>query len=134
MSENNQNIEIKIGSEKGFGFVFSVFFLVVALFPLLLNNEIRVWALLIAILFFLLANIIPKVFIIPNKLWFKLGLALGGLVAPIIIGFIYFFIVLPTSLIMKLIRKDLIGIKKQDKAKSYWISRNETASSMKNQY
>ena len=134
MSENNQNIEIKIGSEKSFGFVFSVFFLVIALIPLLLNNEIRVWALLIAILFFLLANIVPKVFIIPNKLWFKLGLALGGLVAPIIIGFVYFTIVLPTGLIMKLIRKDLIGIKKQDKAKSYWISRNETGSSMKNQY
>ena len=74
------------------------------------------------------------IFIIPNKLWFKLGMLLGAIIAPIIMALLYLFIVTPTGIIMRLFNKDLLNQKINKSKKSYWIKRKEPINSMKNQY
>ena len=116
-------------------FFFSIVFLIVSLFPPLINSEgLRIWALVVSIIFFLLAFIAPKVLVFPNKLWFKFGLLIGSIVAPIVMAFVYFVTVLPTGLIMRLLGKDLLKQKLDKNAKSYWVKRSEPMGSMKNQF
>ena len=121
-------------SEKSFGVVFSIVFLIVALYPLINSESLRIWALVVSIIFFLLAFLAPKILVLPNKLWFKFGLLLGSIVAPIVMAFVYFVTVLPTGLIMRLLGKDLLKQKLDKNAKSYWVKRSEPMGSMKNQF
>ncbi len=134
MSDNKSYIEIKKSSERGFGIVFATFFVIISFYPLLHEENIKLWALLISIILFLLSFIFPKIFIIPNKLWFKLGMLLGAIIAPIIMALLYFFIATPTGIIMRLLNKDLLNQKINKSKKSYWIKRKEPINSMKNQY
>ena len=125
--------DIKISSNKSFGIVFAVVFSLIALWPLIKGNEIRLWSLIIAIIFLMLGLLNSKILTPLNKLWFKLGILLGSLIAPIIMGIIFFFVVTPTGIIMKLLRKDLIKLKKNNDD-SYWIEKKDIKSSMKNQF
>ena len=134
MLEHSNNKNISPSSEKSFGLVFSVVFLLVALYPLLNSNSLIIWALVISILFLLVTFTIPKLLTLPNKLWFKFGLLLGSIVSPIVMALIYFTTVLPTGLIMRLLGKDLLKQKLDKNAKSYWIERKEELGSMKNQF
>ena len=135
MSEKISYIQTEQSSEKSFGVVFSIVFLIVSLFPPLINSEgLRIWALVVSIIFFLLAFLAPKILVLPNKLWFKFGLLIGSIVAPIVMAFVYFVTVLPTGLIMRLLGKDLLKQKLDKNAKSYWVKRSEPMGSMKNQF
>ena len=135
MSETTSYIPTEQSSEKSFGVVFSIVFLIVSLFPPLINSEgLRIWALVVSIIFFLLAFLAPKILVLPNKLWFKFGLLIGSIVAPIVMAFVYFVTVLPTGLIMRLLGKDLLKQKLDKNAKSYWVKRSEPMGSMKNQF
>ena len=134
MSEKSSHIAIEQSSTKSFGIVFSIVFLIVALYPLINSEGLRIWALVASIIFFFLAFIAPKVLVFPNKLWFKFGLLLGSIVAPIVMAFVYFVTVLPTGLIMRLLGKDLLKQKLDKNAKSYWFKRSEPMGSMKNQF
>ena len=134
MSEIANHVSTEQSSEKSFGVVFSIVFLIVALYPLINSEGLRLWALLASIIFFILAFIAPKVLVFPNKLWFKLGLLLGSIVAPIFMAFVYFVTVLPTGLIMRLLGKDLLKQKLDKNAKTYWVKRSEPMGSMKNQF
>ena len=134
MSEKISYIQTEQSSEKSFGVVFSIVFLIVALYPLINSESLRIWALVVSIIFFLLAFLAPKILVLPNKLWFKFGLLLGSIVAPIVMAFVYFVTVLPTGLIMRLLGKDLLRQKLDENAKSYWIERKEPMGSMRNQY
>ncbi len=125
--------DIKISSNKSFGIVFAVVFSLIALWPLIKGNEIRLWSLIIAIIFLTLGLLNSKILTPLNKLWFKLGILLGNFIAPIIMGIIFFFVVTPTGIIMKLLRKDLIKLKKNND-ESYWIEKKDIKSSMKNQF
>ena len=125
--------DIKIGSNKSFGIVFAVVFSLIALWPLLKGNEIRLWSLIISIIFLTLGLLNSRILTPLNKLWFKLGILLGNFIAPIIMGIIFFFVVTPTGIIMKLLRKDLIKLKKNND-ESYWIEKKDIKSSMKNQF
>ena len=125
--------DIKISSNKSFGIVFAVVFSLIALWPLIKGNEIRLWSLIIAIIFLMLGLLNSKILTPLNKLWFKLGILLGSFIAPIIMGIIFFFVVTPTGIIMKLLRKDLIKLKKNNDD-SYWIEKKDIKSSMKNQF
>jgi len=125
--------DIKISSNKSFGIVFAVVFSLIALWPLLKGNEIRLWSLIISIIFLTLGLLNSKILTPLNKLWFKLGILLGNFITPIIMGIIFFFVVTPTGIIMKLLRKDLIKLKKNND-KSYWIEKKDFKSSMKNQF
>ena len=134
MSEIASHVSTEQSSEKSFGVVFSIVFLIVALYPLISSEGLRIWALVVSIIFFLLAFLAPKVLVLPNKLWFKFGLLIGSIVAPIVMAFIYFVTVLPTGLIMRLLGKDLLKQKLDKNAKSYWVKRSEPMGSMKNQF
>ena len=127
------NNEIKIGSNKNFGIVFSIFFLIIALYPLLYDKEIRLWSLIISLVFLILGILNSKVLSPLNKLWFKFGIFLGSMVSPIIMGIIFFFVVTPIGIIMRALGKDLLNLK-FNKNKSYWIEKSGPKSNMKNQF
>ena len=129
-----QHVEINIGSEKSFGVIFSIIFLIVALYPLADSQELNLWAVIVSAIFLLLALVVPKALSLPNKLWFKFGILLGSIVAPIVMVFVYFITVLPTGIIMRLLGKDLLKQKLDKDAKSYWIKRKQPMGSMKNQF
>ena len=120
-------------SNKSFGIVFFLFFLIVSLFPLFKNENIRVWSLIIAIIFLILGLLNSKVLTPLNKIWFKFGILLGNFVSPIVMSIVFFAIVTPTSLIMKALGKNLLNLKKDNK-KTYWIERSKIKSKMKNQF
>ena len=134
MTAISRHVSTEQSSEKSFGVVFSIVFIIVALYPLINSESLRIWALVVSIIFFLLAFLAPKVLVLPNKLWFKFGLLIGSIVAPIVMAFIYFVTVLPTGLIMRLLGKDLLKQKLDKNAKSYWVKRSEPMGSMKNQF
>ena len=134
MSEISSHVPTEQSSEKSFGVVFSIVFLIVALYPLITSAGLRIWALVVSIIFFLLAFLAPKILVLPNKLWFKFGLLIGSIVAPIVMAFVYFVTVLPTGLVMRLLGKDLLKQKLDKNAKSYWFKRSEPMGSMKNQF
>ena len=134
MSEIASHVSTEQSSEKSFGVVFSIVFLIVALYPLINSESLRIWALVVSIIFFLLSFLAPKILVLPNKLWFKFGLLIGSIVAPIVMAFVYFVTVLPTGLIMRLLGKDLLKQKLDKNAKSYWVERSEPMGSMKNQF
>jgi hypothetical protein len=134
MTEISRYVSTEQSSEKSFGVVFSIVFLLVALYPLIASAELRIWALVVSIIFFLLAFLAPKILALPNKLWFKFGILLGSIIAPVIMALVYFITVLPTGLIMRFLGKDLLKLKLNKNAKSYWIERKEPMGSMKNQF
>ena len=134
MSEATSHILAEQSSPKSFGIVFFIVFLIVALYPLINSEDLRIWALSISAIFLLLGFIAPNTLSLPNKLWFKFGILLGSIIAPIVMALVYFLTVLPTGLIMRLLGKDLLKQKLDKNAKSYWIERNEPMSSMKNQF
>ena len=129
MKKNN----IKISTNKSFGIVFFIFFLIIAIFPLLEDKNIRVWSLTISIIFLILGLLNSSILTPLNKLWFKFGILLGNFFSPIIMCIIFFTIVTPTSLIMKLFGKNLLNLKKSNKS-TYWIERSDIKSKMKNQF
>ena len=128
-----KNNKIKIGSNKSFGIVFFTVFLIIAIWPLLNGYEIRYWSLIISIVFLLLGILNSKILTPLNKIWFKIGILLGNVISPIVMSIIFFLVVTPTSLLMKLFGKDILGIKK-NRSKSYWIEKSGPKSKMKNQF
>ena len=100
---------------------------------LLDGNEIRYWSLIISVVFLLLGIINSKILTPLNKIWFKIGILLGNIISPIIMSIIFFLVVTPTAFIMKILRKDLLNLKKNTK-NSYWIEKKNQNSRMKNQF
>jgi predicted membrane protein len=129
---NNYN-DIKISSNRSFGIVFFVVFLLIALYPLLNNEDVRSWSLIFSFIFLILGVSNSKLLNPLNKIWFKFGLFLGKIISPIVMGIIFFSVVTPIGFIMKLLGKDLINLKFTNE-KSYWIEKSGPKSKMKNQF
>tara|TARA_Y100000817_G_C16474432_1_gene375188 strand:- start:179 stop:562 length:384 start_codon:yes stop_codon:yes gene_type:complete len=125
--------DIKISSNRNFGIVFFVVFLLIALFPLISNGEIRIWSIITSLIFLVLGLLNSKILSPLNKLWFRFGLFLGKIISPLIMGIIFFLVVTPIALIMKLLGKDVLNLK-YNTNKSYWIEKNGPKSKMKNQF
>ena len=121
MNEATSHIFNEQSSPKSFGIVFSIVFLLIALYPLINSEDVRLWAIIVSAIFLLLSFIAPKGLELPNKLWFKFGILLGSIIAPVVMALVYFITVLPTGLIMRLLGKDLLKQKLDKNAKSYWI-------------
>ena len=102
---------IKLGSNRSFGIVFFIFFLILGLYPLVNNGEIITWFLLVSFLFFVLGIINSKLLTPLNKLWFKFGIFLGKIISPLIMMLIFFLVVTPIGLFMRIIGRDLLGMK-----------------------
>jgi len=125
--------DIKISSNRSFGIVFFIVFLLIAIYPLVNQGEIRVWSILISLLFLILGIINSKILTPLNKVWFKFGIFLGKIISPIIIGVIFFLVVTPIAFLMRMLKKDLLNLK-YNKNSTYWIEKNEPKSKMKNQF
>ena len=126
--------KIKISSNRSFGLVFFVVFLIVALWPLKSGEDIRIWSLTLSIIFFILGILNSKLLTPLNKLWFKFGILLGSIVSPIVMGIVFFLVVTPTSIIMRLLGKNLLKKNKIKSASTYWIKRDKQHSTMKKQF
>ena len=120
-------------TNRSFGVVFFIVFFIVSLWPLLNNDQIRYWALFVSILFFLLGIINSKLLTPLNQTWFKFGLFLGKIISPFVMGIIFFLVVTPIGLLMRIIKKDLLNLR-FNKNKSYWIEKGGPKSKMKNQF
>ncbi len=129
MEKNN----LKISTNKSFGIVFFVFFLIISIYPLLNNEKIRIWSLIICIIFLIL-GLLNSRFLTPlNKIWFKFGILLGNFVSPIVMSLVFFVIIWPTSIIMKFFGKNFLNLKRHNKD-TYWIEKKDEKSKMKNQF
>ena len=128
-----QNNKIKLGSNRSFGIVFFIVFLIISIYPLLNDNSIRLWSLVIGIIFLILGLVESKILTPLNIIWMKLGMYLGIIVSPIVMGIVFFLVVTPISFIMKILRKDLLNLK-MNKEPTYWIEKDKIKSSMKNQF
>ena len=125
--------DVKISSNRSFGIVFFVVFLLIALYPLINGGNIRIWSAAISLIFLVLGLLNSKILAPLNKLWFKFGIFLGKIISPIILGIIFFLVVTPIGLLMRLFGKDVLNLR-YNKNKSYWIEKNGPKSKMKNQF
>ena len=114
--------DIKISSNRSFGIVFFVVFALIAFYPLINHGEIRIWSLIVSLIFLVLGLLNSKILNPLNKLWFKFGIFLGKIVSPLVMGIIFFFLVTPIGFIMRLLKKYLLNLKYKDN-KSYWIEK-----------
>ncbi len=125
--------KIKTSSNKSFGIVFFIVFLIIALYPLIKDGDLRLWSLIVSLIFLILGLINSTILTPLNRLWFKFGIFLGKIVSPIILGTIFFLIVTPTGLLLRLFGKDVINLK-YNKDNSYWIKKTGPKSNMKDQF
>ena len=126
--------KIKISSNRNFGLVFFIVFLIVSLWPLTYGEPIRIWLIIISMVFLILGLMNSKLLTPLNKLWFKFGMILGAIIAPIVMGIIFFLVVTPTGFIMNIVGKDLLQKKYDKKKGTYWIKRDKSISTMKRQF
>jgi hypothetical protein len=137
MSENVSHFKVEQGSERGFGLVFSAVFLIIFLIPLIGHGVLHYWALAIAVIFAVIAFVAPRILKPLNTAWFKFGMLLGAIIAPLVMMIIFFLVVTPIGLLMRLFGKDSLRLKRSGNENSYWIKRvrdENNPSSMKNQF
>ena len=126
---------VNLGSDRSFGLVFAAVFSAIAVWPVLAGNELYWWALAIAVGFLAPALMFPRVLAPLNRAWFRFGLLLGRIISPVVMAIIFFAAVVPTALVVKLARKDLLRLKRNPQAETYWIERDESVSgSMRDQF
>ena len=125
--------DVKTSSNRSFGIVFFIVFLLIALYPLIHSEEIKFWSIIISLIFLVLGLLNSKILAPLNKLWFKFGIFLGKIISPLIMGIIFFLVVTPIGILMRLLGKDLLNLK-HNKNKSYWIDKTGPKSKMKNQF
>ena len=128
------NSKIKISSNRNFGLVFFIIFLIVSLWPLTYEEPIRIWSVIISLVFLILGLMNSKMLTPLNLLWFKFGIILGTIVAPIVMGVVFFLVVTPIGFIMRIMDKDLLRKRYDKKTETYWIKRDKPINTMKKQF
>ena len=124
----------KFGSNKSFGIVFSIFFLIIFFYQFFFKQNFNIYYLTISLIFLLLAFFYSKILSIPNFIWIKIGLLLGVIVSPIVMYLIYFLVLFPISILLKLFNKDLLKLKISKNIDSYWIVRNKNDINLNDQF
>jgi hypothetical protein len=125
-------INIKRKNNITFGILFFCFFLVIGLYPLISNGIIRIWSITLSLAFLIITIIKPNLFTSLNKLWVKFGILLGKIISPFVMGLIFFFVVTPIGILVKILKKDVMGLKRG--ASSYWIIREDKVQTMRKQF
>lgn len=123
----------KINQGKNFGILFFIVFFIYGLWPIINSNELRIWSLLIGIIFLIFGLFYPKVLLPLNNVWIKFGEILGKIISPLVMGIVFFVFITPMAFIVRLFGKDLLSIKFNSKS-SYWINRKKNITSMKKQF
>ena len=124
---------MKKSSSKSFGYLFFVIFLALASWTYIKNQNLNYWLIGTSIVFLVLTLIKSKLLDVLNDLWIKFGELLGKIVAPIVMSIVFFLIVTPIGLILKIVKKDLLKLKFNND-KSYWIEKSNTIESMDKQF
>jgi len=127
-----KSIEVDKNNNIVFGLIFFIFFLIISLYPLISNGTIRIWSIVLSLVFLIITITKPNLFTFLNKLWIKFGILLGKIISPIVMGLVFFFVVTPIGIFVKILKKDVMGLKKG--ASSYWITREDKVQSMKKQF
>jgi hypothetical protein len=125
-------MDIKKKNNITFGILFFIFFLIIGLYPLISGGNIRIWSITLSLVLLIITIIKPNLFTSLNKLWIKFGILIGKIISPIVMGLIFFFVVTPIGILMKILKKDVMGFKRG--ASSYWITREDKVQSMKKQF
>ena len=121
-------------SNRSFGLLFFIVFIAVGLWPLIKGEAVNIYLILIS-LFFLIFGLINSKILSPfNKAWIKFGEILGLIIAPIIMALVYFLVLTPISIIVRIFGKDLLGLKLNKKQDTYWIDRKKKLGTMKKQF
>jgi hypothetical protein len=115
-----------------FGILFFIFFLIFGLYPLKSDEAIRVWSVVLSLVLLIITIIKPNLFTFLNKFWIKLGILLGKIISPIVMGLVFFFVVTPIGILVRVLKKDVMGLKRG--ASSYWINREDKVQTMKKQF
>ena len=119
---------------RSFGIVFFIVFLAIGLWPLLSSGEIRIWSIIISLIFLILGLLNSKILTPLNRLWTKFGELLGKIIAPIVMAAVYFLVLTPVSFLTKILGKDLLKLKFSNKTNSYWIKREKDLGPMNKQF
>jgi len=128
-----EDIRLKISSNRSFGIVFFILFLVLSIYPILKGGNINYYLLVISLVFLILGIMNSKMLNPLNLLWFKFGIILGKFVSPVVMAIIYFLGITPISLLLKLFKKDILHLKNNNK-NTYWINKKKSLTSMKDQF
>ena len=126
--------KIKISSNRNFGLVFFIVFLIVSTWPLTYEEPVRTWSAIISSVFLILGLMNSKLLTPLNKLWFKFGMILGAIIAPIVMGVVFFLVITPIGIIMRIMGNDLLKKRYDKKKATYWIIRGKPVSTMKQQF
>jgi len=126
------SIKVKSKDNITFGILFFIFFLIIGLYPLKSDEAIRVWSVVLSLILLIITIIKPNLFTFLNKFWIKLGILLGKIISPIVMGLIFFFVVTPIGILVRVLKKDVMGLKRG--ASSYWINREDKVQTMKKQF
>ena len=134
MPISRQKQEIKINKKNNitFGILFFIFFLIIGFFPLISVGIIRIWSVVLSLVFLIITIIRPNLFTFLNRSWIQFGIFLGKIISPIVMGLVFFFVVTPIGILVRILKKDVMGLKRG--ASSYWINREDKLQSMKKQF
>ena len=130
----SQKSKIEVSSNRSFGLVFFVVFLIIGLWPLLDEGQFKIWSLFFSLFFLVLGLLNSKLLTPLNLLWTKFGILLGNVFAPIVMSFIFFLVVTPIGLLMRIMGRDLLRTKYNKSEKSYWIKRDKRTTKMNQQF
>ena len=125
-------IKVKSKDNITFGILFFIFFLIIGLYPLKSDEAIRVWSVVLALVLLIITIVKPNLFTFLNKLWIKFGILLGKIISPIVMGLVFFFVVTPIGILVRVLKKDVMGLKRGES--SYWINREDKVQTMKKQF
>ena len=129
-----QSFEHERGTEKNFGIVFAAVFAIVGAYLFWTSGTITWWPFIVATAFIITAFAFPRILHWPNFLWFKFGLLLGRIIAPLVMAVVYLVVMVPLGLLIRLFGKDLLRLELDPNADSYWIEREVPPQPMKNQF
>ncbi len=125
-------INIKRKDNIAFGILFFILFLIIGLYPLKSEGLIRIWSVVLSLVFLIITIIRPNLFTFINKLWIQFGILLGKIISPIVMGLVFFFVVTPIGILVRIFKKDVMGLKRG--TNTYWINRENKLQSMKKQF
>jgi len=132
ISRQKQEIKINKKNNITFGILFFIFFLIIGFFPLISAGIIRIWSVVLSLVFLIITIIRPNLFTFLNRSWIQFGIFLGKIISPIVMGLVFFFVVTPIGILVRILKKDVMGLKRG--ASSYWINREDKLQSMKKQF
>ena len=132
ISGQKKEIKFKKKNNITFGILFFFFFIIIGLYPLKSDEAIRVWSVVLSLVLLIITIFKPNLFTFLNKFWIKFGILLGKIISPIVMGLVFFFVLTPIGILLRVLKKDVMGLKRG--ASSYWINRENKIQTMKKQF